>query len=68
MSVDSACFRAVSDPRPGIDMPRYLVGAMMTPSHAHFGERLRASCRAHSLPLALFEVPRVHRSISPKGS
>jgi hypothetical protein len=67
MSVESACFRAVSDPQPGIET-RYVVGAMMTPSHAHFGERLRASCRVHSLPLALFEVPVVHRSISPKGT
>jgi len=40
----------------------------MTPSHAPFGARLSASCRAHSLPLALFEVPTVHRSISVKGS
>jgi hypothetical protein len=68
MSVESVCFRAVSDPRPGIETARYVVGAMMTPSHAHFGERLRASCRVHSLPLALFEVPVVHRSISPKGA
>jgi hypothetical protein len=47
---------------------RYVVGAMMTPSHARFGVRLANSCRAHSLPLALFEVPTVHRSISAKGS
>ena len=59
--------RAVSEPRAGIDDPGYIVGAMMTPSHAHLGERLARSCRAQSLPLALFEVPSVHRSISPKG-
>jgi hypothetical protein len=41
---------------------------MMTPSHARFGVRLADSCRARSLPLALFEVPTVHRSISVKGS
>ena len=41
---------------------------MMTPSHARFGERLSTSCRAHSLPLALFEVRNVHRSISVEGS
>jgi hypothetical protein len=60
--------RAVSDPRASIGDAGYVVGAMMTPSHAPFGERLSASCRTHSLPLALFEVPSVHRSISPKGS
>ena len=68
MSVDPASFRAVSDPRPGMTAAPYVVGAMMTPSHARFGERLSASCRAHSLPLALFEVPLVHRSISPLGA
>lgn len=47
---------------------RYVVGAMMTASHAYFGERLAGSCRAHSLPLALFEMPSVHQSISRKGS
>jgi tetratricopeptide (TPR) repeat protein len=41
---------------------------MMTPSYARCGERLAASCREHGLDLALFEVPTVHRSISPKGS
>jgi len=41
---------------------------MMTPSHSYYGERLSESCRRHSLPLALFEVPVVHRSISVKGS
>ena len=47
---------------------RYILGAFMTPDYAHFGERLLSSCRAHSLPLALLEVPSVHRSISPRGS
>jgi hypothetical protein len=41
--------RAVVEP--GQNSTPYLVGAMMTPSHAQFGERLSASCRAHSLPL-----------------
>ena len=40
----------------------------MTPSHARFGERLADSCLTHSLPLALYEVPLVHRSIDPRGS
>jgi len=60
--------RAVLDPRGATGHPGYIVGAMMTPSHAPFGERLLASCRVHSLPLALFEVPSIHRSISPKGT
>jgi hypothetical protein len=66
--IELPSIRAVSDPRPAIDTARYVIGAMMTPSHARFGERLAASCRAHSLPLALFEVPSIHRSISPQGS
>jgi len=41
---------------------------MFTPSHAHVAERLAQSLRELSLPHALFEVPTVHRSISPKGS
>ncbi len=60
--------RAVVEPGPALDSARYVVGAMMTSSHARFGERLAESCRTHSLPLALFEVPTVHRSISVKGS
>ena len=68
MSEEVPSFRAVSDPRPEIAAARYIIGAMMTPSHAHFGERLRASCRDHSIPLALFEVPFIHRSISPRGT
>ncbi len=60
--------RAVVEPRPALHPARYVVGAMMTSSHARFGERLAESCRTHSLPLALFEVPTVHRSISVKGS
>jgi hypothetical protein len=68
MSTHLAGFRAVAEPRPEFESAGYIVGAMMTPSHAHFGERLSASCRAHSLPLALFETPFIHRSISPKGT
>jgi hypothetical protein len=60
--------RALSDPGPFLDTARYVVGAMMTSSHRHFGERLAASCRALSLPLALYEVPYVHRSISTAGA
>jgi hypothetical protein len=58
----------VVQPGPALEAARFVVGAMMTPSHASFGARLSDSCRAHSLPLALYEVPAVHRSISVKGS
>jgi hypothetical protein len=67
MSAEWASFRAVSEPRWAGATPRFIVGAMMTPSHSRFGARLAASCLAHSLPLALFELPYVHRSISPHG-
>jgi hypothetical protein len=60
--------RAVTDPGASTGTAGYIVGAMMTASHAPLGERLSASCRAHSLPLAIFELPAVHRSISPQGS
>jgi len=60
--------REVVLPGPGLAAARFVVGAMMTPSHARFGARLSDSCRTHSLPLALYEVPTVHRSISVKGS
>jgi hypothetical protein len=60
--------RALVEPGPALDAARYVIGAMMTGSHARFGVRLSDSCRSHGLPLALFEVPTVHRSISVKGS
>jgi len=46
----------------------FLVGAMMTPGYTHLGERLLKSCQHFSLPVAIFEVPTVHCSISPKGT
>ena len=60
--------RAVYEPQGVAGVANYVVGAMMTPDHAHFGERLAASCRSRALPLALFEVPAVHRSISVLGT
>lgn len=60
--------RAVVEPSSDALSGRYVIGAMMTSSHTNLGERLAASCRAHSLPLALFHVPSVHRSISAKGA
>lgn len=59
--------RAVCEPDEQLD-GRFTLGAMFTSDYAPFAERLRTSCRAHSLPLALFEVPRVHRSVSPRGA
>lgn len=59
--------RAVCEPRLEGGAPGYVVGAMMTPGYGRFGERLAASCRMHALPLAMFEVPVVHRSISAAG-
>ncbi|HMK86871.1 MAG TPA: hypothetical protein VK437_13010 [Steroidobacteraceae bacterium] len=64
---DLPFIRAVHEP-PAAERLRYVIGAMMTANHADYGERLAASCRAHSLPLALFELPAVHRSISRNGS
>ncbi len=66
-SLELPSARAVVEPGSALDSARYVVGAMMTPSHASFGARLSDSCRAHALPLALFEVPTVHHSISVKG-
>jgi hypothetical protein len=60
--------RSLLEPHAPANAGGYVVGAMMTPSHARFGDRLAASCRAHGLPLALYEVPCIHRSISPRGS
>jgi len=59
--------RAICEPQRPLDTTGFVVGAMLTRSHAHFGARLAASCRAHAIPLALFEVPCVHRSISAAG-
>ncbi len=45
-----------------------LIAGMFTPSHAKAAERLVKSLRKFGLPHALFEIPTVHRSISPKGT
>lgn len=60
--------RAVAEPGGEPCNAPFIVGAMMTPSHASYGERLLESCLAFALPLALYEVPSVHCSISPKGN
>jgi hypothetical protein len=68
LALEPPAARALVEPGSAADAARFVVAAMLTPSHARFGARLADSCRAHSLPLALFEVPAVHRSISVKGS
>jgi hypothetical protein len=52
---------------PAGDEP-FVVAGMFTASHAATADRLLASLRRLGLPHALFEVPTVHRSISPKGT
>jgi len=52
---------------PSGDEPVLIVG-MFTASYVKTAERLLASLRKLNLPHALFEVPTVHRSISPKGT
>jgi hypothetical protein len=59
--------RAVAEPPGESSSAPFIVGAMMTPDFAHYGQRLLQSCRSFALPLALYEVPAVHRSISQKG-
>ncbi len=65
---DFPFLRALAEPPSGANTGPFVIGAMTTPSHRGFAERLFASCRAQGLPLALFEVPGVHRSISPNGN
>lgn len=45
----------------------YVIVAMHTPPYREKADRLFASCIRHGLPLALYEVPAVHRSISLNG-
>lgn len=45
----------------------FVVSGMLTKSHAHHAERLIQSCKQFDLPYILYEIPAVHRSISPKG-
>ena len=46
---------------------RWFVAAMYTASYRRLTERLLASLKSSGIPHALFEVPHVHKSISPKG-
>lgn len=46
----------------------YVVGAMFTASYRAKAERLAASCTRHGLTYVLHEVPKVHRSISSRGT
>ncbi len=45
----------------------FIVCAMRTPDYRQQAERLAASLDIFSLAHALFEVPQIHRSTSPKG-
>ena len=59
--------RVLAEPPPGASTPPYVIGAMATPAYRRLAERLLMSCRVFGLPVALYEVPAVHRSISPAG-
>jgi hypothetical protein len=45
----------------------FMVCAMFTPDYRHFAERLLESLNRFSLSHALYEVPQIYHSISPKG-
>jgi hypothetical protein len=45
----------------------FLVATMCTPDYADRASRLAASCRTVGVPYVIYEVPHVHRSISPRG-
>lgn len=46
----------------------FLVSAMLTDNYSACAGRLARSCEEHGLPYIIYEVPTVHRSISPKGA
>ena len=46
----------------------YIICAMFTEDYAHKAERLAASCEKFGLPCILYQVPKVHRSISVRGA
>jgi len=58
---------ALSNTRTG-ERPAFLVASLFTPSHRALAERLAGSLSAFGVPFALFEVPTVHDSISPRGT
>jgi len=45
----------------------FMVCAMFTPDYRHFAERLLKSLNRYSISHALYEVPQIYHSISPKG-
>lgn len=47
--------------------PSFVVVSMFTPSHRDPATRLATSLAQLGLPFAIYEVPAVHRSISPRG-
>jgi hypothetical protein len=48
--------------------PSFIVASMFTPSHRDLATRLATSLEQLGLPFAIYEVPTVHRSISPRGT
>ncbi len=48
--------------------PSFIVASMFTSSHRDFATRLATSLTQLGLPFAIYEVPTVHLSISPRGS
>jgi hypothetical protein len=48
--------------------PSFVVASMYSPSHRDLATRLATSLEQLGLPFAIYEVPAVHRSISPRGN
>ena len=48
--------------------PSFVVVSMFTPSHREMATRLATSLEQLGLPFALYEVPTIHRSVSPGGN
>jgi hypothetical protein len=48
--------------------PAFIVASMFTPSHRDLATRLATSLQQLQLPFVIYEVPTVHRSISPRGT
>jgi hypothetical protein len=67
-SEQSSVLNASSSSAQDIASAKFLVGIMTTPDYLDKGIRLVESCRAHSIPAVLYEVPSVHQSVSIGGS
>jgi len=60
--------KTASARHPVTSTTRFVVAAMYTGSYAALAERFRTSADVVGLPWVAYEVPTVHRSISPRGS